>query len=113
MEPDRLRPAAQGGEVLDEPRRTALLEEAVRTRTTEGWRVESRSPLRMVLVKKRQGNRLLHAMSAVLAVLTLGGFGAPMATSIRERLTVTVDEWGRVHEAAANRSPVAGGEQSA
>ncbi|MEU8956528.1 hypothetical protein AB0C93_19740 [Streptomyces sp. NPDC048518] len=94
---------------LDERQRTAALSEAVRTLTDAGWRVETNTPLRAVLVRKRHPNRLLHAMTTVLRVLTLGGFSMPPAAPRQQRQVMTVDQWGGVHRDGA-RPPTGQGD---
>lgn len=95
---------------LDEQQRTAALSESVRALTEAGWRAEASTPLRAVLVRRRRPNRLLHAMAAVLRVFTLGGFSMPPAAPVQQRLVVTVDKWGGVHQGGA-RPPLDQGDQ--
>jgi hypothetical protein len=77
--------------------RRALLRSAVRTETRAGWRLQSRSDYRAVLVRRRTGSR---GANLTLAVVTLGLWlpiwGVLVLMRDERELLITVDEWGFV-----------------
>lgn len=77
--------------------RRALLTSAIRTETRAGWRLESRTDFRAVLIRRRTGSPRLNI---VLAVITLGLWlpiwGLLVLLREERELVITVDEWGFV-----------------
>ncbi|MEV5341982.1 hypothetical protein AB0K93_26375 [Streptomyces sp. NPDC052676] len=77
---------------------TAALQREVARYVEQGWSVDKHTATSVVLVKTRSPNRLLHAVTAVLGVLTLGGFSrTALGTTAKQYRVISVDETGTVH----------------
>jgi hypothetical protein len=79
------------------PERRALLTLAIRTETRAGWRLDSRTDYRAVLIRRRTGP---IGLNIAIGMLTLGlwflVWGVLVAVREQRRLIITVDEWGFV-----------------
>ncbi|MFF2009795.1 hypothetical protein ACFVWY_12060 [Streptomyces sp. NPDC058195] len=85
------------GQPPDDAQRALILDWAVNQRIAAGWRVESRSPTQVVMVRGTPLNHVLHALLMVLTCFLWGVVWLVLAVTHKvERAALTVDAQGHI-----------------